>query len=322
MKYYTLHGCPLQASSHCFGCMHLTTTDDDSLMLDCARDLGINFFDTADVYGNENLSEKALGTWSHLRHNRSNILISTKCGIALKGLASPDRSSIIESAHNSLKRLQTDYIDLYFIHIEHNRLPEEEILEAFDLLIRQGKILSYGASNYSARRLEKSTTLAKSRLPQQHSCFQAHYNLLERSIEREHIQLLLEKNIPLACWSPLAKGLLADRKVPPSPSDSSSPRYRYQVSYNTPKHQLLIETLSSLSKQLQIPVSTLSISWLLQHPAVRWIVFGASSLQQLKENTNAANYTLPPEAFNDLSNASMPDLGYPYDGIARFNTDR
>ncbi len=146
MQHRTIRGCPLEASSLCLGSMHLAREQEAFTLLDSASELEINFFDTADVYGENGSSEAILGRWSTLRKNRNRILITTKCGYGLNSHPSPDRHAIIASVNDSLKRLQTEYIDLYLIHIEHKRLPEQELLEAFELLNREGKILSFGAA--------------------------------------------------------------------------------------------------------------------------------------------------------------------------------
>ncbi len=320
MLHRNLRGSPMATSVLCLGCMNLREREQSYKLLDVAYQEGINFFDTADVYGDSGSSEAMLGSWVRNRKLRARVFLATKVGFRLLPEGELiSRSAIIEAAEGSLKRLGMDCIDLYQIHVENKVLPEEEVLAAFEDLKQKGKILLYGASNYTACRLARSSWIANAQSLAGYSCFQGQYNLLERSLEREHIPFLCQEKIGLIAWSPLAKGFLAGKYELTKMPAQSDPSREIWARYNTPANWRVVDVLLELAEELAIHPAVLALAWLLARPAVCAVVFGASSPMQVKTNCAAGGLMLSPDIWKPLDEAATFMPGYPYEGINRFN---
>src|SRR6476661_3268579 len=227
MEYRNLGAAGVRVSSLCLGAMTFGEADEKSFMhkagsdeatahavLDRALAAGINFIDTADVYGQDGLSERVLGNWITQRGTRDKIVLATKFRFTMgdgPNKSGASRYRIIKCCEDSLRRLKTDRIDLYQIHMQDITVPEEETLRALDDLVRAGKVLYLGCSNYAAYRLMNSLWLSKTNSWAKFVTLQAQYSLIVRDLEREHVPLCRDMGLGILPWSPLAGGFLSGK---------------------------------------------------------------------------------------------------------------
>jgi aryl-alcohol dehydrogenase-like predicted oxidoreductase len=218
MEYRNLGNTGLKVSKLCLGAMTFGEADEKSMMhqvscdeatsfaiMNRALEGGINFIDTADVYGQDGLSERVVGNWFEKNKKRDEIVLATKFRFRMSGGPNgtgASRYRIMRAAEASLRRLKTDRIDLYQIHMQDIDTPEEEIVRALDDLVRQGKVLYTGCSNYAAYRMVESVMIGERDRVHRFSALQAQYSLLERSIEREHVPACLKLGLGILPWSP------------------------------------------------------------------------------------------------------------------------
>jgi aryl-alcohol dehydrogenase-like predicted oxidoreductase len=301
--------------------MHGVGCDEETAfaIMDAALGAGINFLDTADVYGQDGLSERVVGNWFAARKNRERVVLATKFRFRMQdgpngtGAA---RGRILRCAEESLRRLRTDYIDLYQIHMQDRTVPEEETLRALSDLVRQGKVLYIGASNYAAYRLEHSQWLSKTQHLEHFVTLQAQYSLIVRELEREHIPVCRDWGIGLLPWSPLARGFLSGKyqqgQEPPEGSRLAKWRERFN-GMDKPRNWKIIAEVMAVASELQTTPTAVSLAWLLQKPTVTSVIFGARSVQQLQESLVATEIKLSAEQMTRLDAASAFELGYPYD---------
>ena len=236
--------------------MHGVAADEKTsfAMMDRALEAGINFIDTADVYGNDGLSERVIGKWFAARGNRREVVLATKCRFRMfdgKLGTGASRRRIIEACDASLERLGTDHIDLYQIHMQDIATPEEEVLRALDDLVSAGKILYYGCSNYAAYRLVQSDWIADRRNHQGFATLQAQYSLAERSLEREHVPYMQQSGIGLLPWSPLAGGLLSGkyRKGETAPEGSRMEKWQSRMErFDSPRNWRIVDAIRAAAK--------------------------------------------------------------------------
>lgn len=280
-------------------------------LLDALRDAGLTAIDTADVYsawapghkGGE--SETVIGNWLHRRGGRDSMIIATKVGMA-KG---PDgkklsRVSIEAGIDASLKRLQTDYVDLYQAHFDDADTPLEESLRAFASLIEQGKVRAIGASNYTAPRLREALeTSARLGLPR-YETLQPHYNLMERSdFEAELEPLCLEEGLGVINYFALAAGFLTGKYR--SEADlSASPRGDGVKKYLDDKGMGVLAALDDIAKAHQATPAQVALAWLIARPGVTAPIASATSLKQLDDLIKATRLALPADAIETLNRAS------------------
>src|SRR4029079_2819300 len=227
MKYRNLGASGVKVSSLCLGAMTFGEADEKSFMhkagsdeatahavLDRAVAAGINFVDTADIYGQDGLSERVLGNWLVARGARDKIVLATKFRFTMG--EGPNRSGVSHSrimkcCEDSLRRLRTDRIDLYQIHMQDITVPEDETLRALDDLVRAGKILYTGCSNYAAYRLVDSLWTSRTNHLATFVTLQAQYSLISRDLEREHVPLCRAHGLGILPWSPLGGGFLTGK---------------------------------------------------------------------------------------------------------------
>ena len=230
MEYRRLGRSGVKVSTLCLGTMTFGEVDEKSMMyevgcdeptsfriMNAALEGGINFIDTADIYGPDGLSERVIGKWFAEEGRRNDVVLATKCRFRMAegplGTGA-SRRRIMRACEESLKRLQTDRIDLYQIHMQDIETPEEETLRALDDLVRQGKVLYIGASNYTAYRLVESLWVSDGRNLERYVTLQMRYNLVSRELEREHVPPCLRHGLGILPWSPLAGGLLTGKFGP------------------------------------------------------------------------------------------------------------
>lgn len=334
MKYKNLGASGVQVSSLCLGAMTFGETDEKSFMhkvgsdeatahavLDRAVAAGINFVDTADVYGQDGLSERVLGNWLVDRKARDKIVLATKFRFTMGDGANrrgASRYRIVKCCEDSLRRLKTDRIDLYQIHMQDITVPEEETLRALDDLVSAGKILYTGCSNYAAYRLMRSLWLAKTNSWVPFVTLQAQYSLLVRDIEREHVPLCRDEGLGILPWSPLAGGFLTGKfekgKPPPKNTRLGDKAERF-ARYDLERNWKIIDAVRAVATELGTTPSVVSLAWLLHRPQVSSVIFGARTVEQLDANLAAADLELSAQHMATLDQASAFDIGYPYEFI-------
>lgn len=338
MRYRPLGATGTQVSVLCLGAMTFGEADEKSMMhkvgsdekesfaiLDRAVEAGVNLVDTADVYGQDGLSERVLGAWLSSRKARDRIVVATKGRFRMApgpNGTGASRMRILRAIDASLARLGTDRIDLYQIHMQDLRTPEEELVRALDDAARAGKIVYFGASNYTAVRLMESLWVADSRGLDRFVTLQAQYNLATRALEREHLPLCKKFGLGLLPWSPLASGLLTGKyrrgQAPPPGSRLAQWKERYK-GFDTERNWTIVEALGAVARELDKPPGQVALAWLLARPAVSSVIFGARTVAQLDENLGAGDLELPADAITRLDAASAFEAGYPYEMIK--NTD-
>ncbi len=334
MKYRQLGQTGTQVSELCLGAMtfgepeagsfmHKVGSDREESfrMLDRALEAGVNFIDTADVYGQDGLSERILGEWLASRSARDKVVLATKGRFRMApgpNGTGASRMRIARAIDDSLKRLGTDRIDLYQIHMQDLRTPEEELLRALDDAIHAGKLVYIGASNYVAYRLMESLWVADKRNLNRFVTLQAQYSLAARTLEREHVPLCARFGLGILPWSPLASGLLSGKyrrgQRPPEGSRLAQWQDRFKGADND-RNWNVVEALIAVADELEKTPSQVALAWLLARPAVSSVIIGARTVAQLDDNLGAADLTLSNEVIARLDAVSAPDLGYPYEFI-------
>jgi len=289
-----------------------------------ALDGGINFFDTADVYS-QGQSEAVLGAaLKELGVDRESVVIATKVRGAMSRAAGEgtgdvnnvglSRKHIIAGCEASLRRLGTDYIDLYQIHCEDLWTPLEETLDALDQLVRAGKVLYVGASNYRAYRLMKALGLSDRHGWARFVSLQPQYNLLVRTIEREHFALAREEGLALLTWSPLAAGMLTgkiSRDAKPPESRLATRDMEFYKLYFTERSYQIVDVLRDCARETGCAPAALAIAWQLTKPEVTSVILGARTVQQLDDTLAAAGASVSPEVLARLDEASAIAPEYP-----------
>jgi aryl-alcohol dehydrogenase-like predicted oxidoreductase len=331
MRYKNLGSSGVKVSSLCLGAMTFGEADEKSFMhkvgsdeatshavLDRALAAGINFVDTADVYGQDGLSERVLGNWLEQRKSRDKIVLATKFRFTMGDGANRSGASryrIVKCCEDSLRRLKTDRIDLYQIHMQDITVPEEETLRALDDLVSAGKILYIGCSNYAAYRLMHSLWLSRTNRWAPFVSLQAQYSLLVRDIEREHVPLCREEGLGILPWSPLAGGFLTgkfEKGKPPQPGTRLGEKAERFARYDLERNWKILDAVRTVASELGTTPSVVSLAWLLHRPHVSSVIFGARTIEQLDANLAAADLELGAKHLAMLDQASAFDLGYPY----------
>jgi len=263
-----------------------------------AYDLGINFFDTADAYAN-GAGEEALGA-ALKGFPRRYVVIATKCFFPMsdrpndRGLS---RKHIFESVEASLRRLGTDYIDLLQCHRFDASTPLQETVCAFEDLIRQGKILYWGTSEWRAEQIAEACQLADARTAYRPISNQPQYSILRRGIEKKVIPTCEREGLGQVIWSPLAQGALTGKyaggKVPAGSRAADNERNRFMSDFLAPEEIARVEKLRPLADAQGISMAQLALAWCLRQPNVSSAIVGATRRQQLEENAKAAGLKLP-----------------------------
>jgi len=285
------------------------TADEDAsfAVLDAYAAAGGDFVDTADVYsmwvpGNDGESERIIGRWMKARGNRDAMVVATKLGKRsdLRGLSA---ATIRRAAENSLARLGTDRIDLYYAHADDPAVPMEETLGAFDALVREGKVRYIGASNFTAPRLAEALAVSDREGLARYSALQNHYNLLERAeYEREVVPLLEREGVSSLPFYGLARGFLAGKYRPGVQVDS--PRAASVAVYRNERGDRVLAALDRIAAAHRVPVAAVSLAWLAAQPTVAAPIASARSAQQVLELLPAVGLELAAEELEALSAAS------------------
>ncbi|HEY3812351.1 MAG TPA: aldo/keto reductase [Caulobacteraceae bacterium] len=329
MRYNQLGRSGLFVSEICLGAMtfgggaeqgiwkHIGDLDQKAVddVIKGALDAGVNFIDTADVYSfgqSEALVGQAL---KNLGVKRTDVVVATK----FHGEMGPgpndrggSRGHIFDSVDASLKRLQTDHIDLYQIHSTDPVTPIEETLRALDDLVRMGKVRYIGVSNQAAWRIAKSLGISERHDYARYETIQAYYSIAGRDLEREIAPLIAEEKLGLMVWSPLAGGLLSGKFGP----GASTPENARRVSFdfppvNTERAWACVAAMREIGDKRGVSVARVALAWVLSRPFVMSVIIGARTLDQLNDNLAAVDLTLDAEELAKLDTVSALPSEYP-----------
>jgi aryl-alcohol dehydrogenase-like predicted oxidoreductase len=286
-------------------------------LVDICLDAGLTMFDSADVYS-AGQAEEILG--QAIKGRRHRVLISTK-GTFRVGPGPNDvgssRSHLIDAVNNSLRRLGTDYIDLYQLHGFDALTPVEEVLDTLDDLVRAGKIRYLGVSNFSGWHLMKSLAVADDRHLTRYVAHQAYYSLVGREYEWELMPLAIDQKIGTVVWSPLGWGRLTG-KIRRGQTKPEVSRLNTKVAVDlgppVPEELLyrVVDAIDLVAKDTGKSVPQIALNWLLQRPTVSTLIIGARTEEQLRDNLGALGWRLTADQIAALDRASATTLTYPY----------
>jgi aryl-alcohol dehydrogenase-like predicted oxidoreductase len=333
MNYQLLGRSGLRVSDLCLGTMTFgddwgwgAAKDESRKIYDAYREAGGNFIDTANIYTNGS-SEKLVGEF--VAGHREEVVVATKYTNAIVGFTGKpgtdanaggnQRKNMVQAVEASLKRLGTDYIDLYWLHVWDQMTPAEEVMRAFDDLVRSGKVLYIGISDAPAWVVAKSNTLAELRGWTRYVGLQIEYSLLERTVERELIPVAKDQQMTVLAWSPLRGGVLAGKYLPENVSESQAEGARMhgemakafggvpESSYAT------VREIVAIGKELGVPAAQVALAWLRYRSVPVIPIIGARKLAQIEDNIRSLEVTLSPEQLQRLNHVSAISWGFPHD---------
>ena len=332
MNYQLLGRSGLRVSDLCLGTMTFgedwgwgATSDEARKIYDAFREAGGNFIDTANVYTNGS-SEKLVGEF--IKGHREEMVIATKytnAASVLSGKPGTDanaggnqRKNMVQSVEASLRRLGTDYIDLYWLHIWDQITPVEEVMRAFDDLVRAGKVLYVGISDVPAWVVSKSNTLAELRGWTRYVGLQIEYSLLERTVERELVPMAKDQQMTVLAWGPLRGGMLTGKYLPENTKQSEAEGARMHSEMmkafgvaDESSHGTVREVVA-VGQELAVSPSQVALAWLRARPVPTIPIIGATKLRQVEDNLASVNVTLSAEQLARLDKVSDVSLGFPH----------
>jgi aryl-alcohol dehydrogenase-like predicted oxidoreductase len=320
--YVTLGRSGLRVSPFCLGAMTFgedlgwgSSVEESQRIMDRFIELGGNFIDTANFYTKSH-SEKIIG--DHLgRHaaKRDRLVIATKFSGNLypgdPNGGGSGRKSIVAACENSLRRLQTDYIDLYWLHCWDAQTPIEETMGALEDLVRAGKVRYLGVSDTPAWKIAEANTLARLRGSAAFIGLQIEYSLLERSVEQELVPMALEFGLGITPWSPLKSGALSGKYTRRNAGEVKGDRAAFLGSSLNEKTYALIDELEAIAKARDTTVARVSLAWVQAQPGVTSTIIGARRLEQLEDNIMALGVRLTAEELARLDALTKPTFGFP-----------
>jgi aryl-alcohol dehydrogenase-like predicted oxidoreductase len=338
VEYATLGNTGLLVSKLCFGTM--TFGDGRGMfkamssvgqagadeLVRTSIEAGVNFFDTADNY-TEGESEKILGqALKNLNIARNDVVIATKVYSRVgpgRNSVGASRGHVMDAVEASLRRLQTDHIDLYQIHGNDSVTPVEETLRALDTLVQQGKVRYTGCSNWQAWKLAKALGISEHKHLARFATLQAYYSIAGRDLEREIVPLLESEKVGLLVWSPLAGGLLSGKysRATQSPVESRRTSYDFPL-VDKERTWKILDVMDPIAKAHGCSAARVSLAWLLAKPVVTSVIIGAKRLDQLQDNLAAIELTLTQDELTQLDEVSAlppeyPGWVLPYQGADR-----
>ncbi|GGG05026.1 aldo/keto reductase [Paenibacillus abyssi] len=321
MRYKKLGHTGLEVSSLCLGTMAFGRWIDEEAsisILDTALAQGINFIDTANYYGKGQDTAVPYGTGESeailgraLKGRRDQVVLATKVGIRTghgnndSGLS---RTHIMREVENSLRRLQTDYIDLYQVHIFDPNTPLEETLQTLDDLVHQGKVRYIGCSNYAAWQIAKSHGISEKLNLQKFISVQPQYNLLSREIEQEMLPFCQSEGVGVMVYSPMARGMLSGKyksheDVPPE--SRAAHGEKLLKNYFTARNFSLVEQYRAIAERHEVSLSQFALSWVLNQPAVTSAIIGASKLHHVTEAVEISDWAWPADLIKEVNQADV-----------------
>jgi aryl-alcohol dehydrogenase-like predicted oxidoreductase len=336
MKYKILGSTGLKVSTLCLGTMnyggkgffgYMGNLDQQAVneQIKTVTEAGVNFIDTANIYS-DGLSEVMIGqAIKHLSINRDDLVLATKVRSAM-GKGENDRGlskkHIMQQVEGSLKRLGTDYIDLYQIHTADPLTPIEETIKTLDDLVRSGKIRYFGASNVSAWQFMKGFSYSQYNHLDKFASLQANYSLDVRDAEREIIPMLLDQKVGMMVWSPLSGGLLTGKYKRNGQKEEGRlnsfpfPPFHEERAYD------VLDVLTPMAEHKQLSVSQLALAWLLHQPVVSSIIIGATKLHQLQDNLKSTAIVFTADELTKLNEVSKLPAEYPGNVLEIMTMDR
>ncbi len=289
--------------------------EESKKIYDLYREAGGNFLDTANVY-TQGTSEKILGDL--LGGHRDEVVLATKYTNASPGAdanaAGNHRKSMMRSVEESLRRLKTDYIDLYWLHIWDQITPVEEVMRAFDDLVRQGKVLYVGVSDAPAWWIAQANTLASLRGWSPFVGLQIEYSLIERTVERELIPMAKALNLGLVAWSPLAGGVLTGKYNSGQPAGDGRYSSDMMRSFlpDAARQERVVAALRRVSQETGRSLAQVALAWLRYRDIPVFPIIGARKLAQLQDNIDSLSLALTEDQVKTLDEASHIELGFPH----------
>ena len=271
-------------------------------VLDAYTAAGGNFLDSADLYGGGGGSETIIGNWLAKRGRRDDVVVATKVGMWDQRLGLSAKN-IAAAAEDSLRRLQTDHIDLYYAHRDDPETPLEETLTAFDALVRAGKVRYLGASNFSAARLAEALSISDTNGLARYVALQPHYNLVEREYERELAPLVAREGLATLPYFSLARGFLTG-KYRTKDDAGDSPRAKGALSYLDDRGERVLAALDEVAKAHHTSVAAVSLAWLRAHPTVVAPIASARTPEQLTDLIASVSLDLAATEIAALAEAS------------------
>lgn len=310
MKYKVLGKTGVLVSELCFGTMSFGSEADEAesmRMFNRCQEVGINFFDCSNNYG-DGRAEEILGKL--ISNCRDNIIITSKVsqrvGKDMNALGS-SRRHIMLAVEQSLSRLKTDRIDIYFIHHFDPLTDITESLRALDDLVRQGKIIYLGVSNWAAWQIAKALGISEKDGLARFECIEPMYNLLKRQAEVEILPLAESEKLGVIAYSPLAAGLLTGKYSTGTKPSSGRiiEKGQYSKRYSSALYYEIAERFIHFAQELGVNPVTLAISWVKSHPAITAPIIGARSVAQLESSLAATEFTMEPEIYHQISKLSL-----------------
>jgi aryl-alcohol dehydrogenase-like predicted oxidoreductase len=327
MRYRLLGNSGLRVSEAALGTMTFgddwgwgAAKDESRKVYDAFREVGGNFVDTANLYTN-GTSESFLGEF--MQGHRHSVVMATKYTNAVPGTdpnaAGNHRKSMMQAVEASLKRLGTDYIDLYWVHVWDQITPLEEVMRGLDDLVRQGKVLYVGISDAPAWWIAQANTLAHLRGWSPFIGLQIEYSLIERTVERELIPMAKALNLGLTAWAPLSNGVLTGKYHGHRSSDQSGEAGRMSndmLKEFMPEQQRtdrVVAAVKTVSDEVGRSMAQVALAWLRYRPVPVIPIIGARKLSQLQDNLASFDLTLSADQLKTLDEASRIELGFPHD---------
>lgn len=309
MKYKVLGNTGVLVSELCFGTMTFGNETDETeaaLMFNRCRDVGINFFDCSNNY-NGGRAEIILGKL--IGDCRDEVFITSKVsqrvGKDVNALGS-SRRHIMLSIEQSLSRLKTDRIDLYFIHHFDPLTPIDETLRALDDLVHQGKVLYLGVSNWAAWQIAKALGISEKENLACFKCIEPMYNLLKRQVEVEILPLAQSEKLGVISYSPLGAGLLTGKYSNNTKLGTGRivEKKQYSQRYSNPRYYEIAEQFTNYAQKLGVKPGTLAISWIMANPVITAPIIGARNVAQLNDSLAAINFHMEPQILDQITRFS------------------
>ncbi|WP_419881675.1 aldo/keto reductase [Peribacillus sp. B-H-3] len=319
MQYKKLGKTGLEVSNLCLGTMAFGRWIDEDAshsILDTALESGINFVDTANFYGKGQDEEFKHGTGEseeiigrYLKGKRDQVVLATKVGIQMgrgKNERGLSRVHILNEIDNSLRRLQTDYIDLYQVHIFDENTPLEETLRTLDDIVRQGKVRYIGCSNYAAWQIAKSHGISDRLNLEKYVSVQPQYNLLSREIEQELLPFSQSEGVGVMVYSPMARGMLSGKYQSPedAPAESRAAHGEQLLKkYFTAENFKKVEQYREIAEKNEVSLSQLALSWVLNQNAVTSAIIGASKIHHVTEAAEISDWKWDQDMLDEINHA-------------------